>query len=225
MLIKKEHALALLNAKSQEEKGLSCQITVKSESDPYIELELQNLLEQGNSPVEFVLTYAGRNLVYLLEEMIQKGLISHPSEWDERFRWIGSEVIAVIEASIKSGNLTGEKVFDTLKERGFAQEIHEEKKGWLKEINEYGKSVYEIYKNTKPRLEISKELAEYISTMPPGPAETKFLPVHGRNVEIMESMRLISFSVSNSDVYNLSGLGLAVQKTVQTMTPALDTVI
>jgi len=225
MLIKKEHALALLNVKSQEEKGLACQIAVKAESDPYVELELQNLLEQGNSPVEFVLTYWGRNLVYLLEEMIQKGLISHPSQWDERFRWIGSEVIAMIEASVKSGNLTGDKVFDALKERGFAQEVHEEKKGWFKELNEYGKSIYEIYKNAKPRLEISKELAEYISSMAPGPAETKFLPVHGRNVEIMESMRLISFSVPNSDVYNLSGLGVAVQKTVQTMVPALDTVI
>ncbi len=225
MLIKKEHALALLNAKSQEEKGLACQISIKSEEDPYIELELQNLLEQGNSPIEYTLTYWGRNLVYLLEEMIDKGLIPHPSEWDDSFRWIGSEVIAMIDSSLRSGKLTGEHIFEDLKERGLAHEVHEEKKGWFKEINDYALAIYDIYQKAKPRLEVSKELAHYIASMAPGPAETKFLPVHGRNVEIMESMRLISFSVPKSDVYTLSGLGQAVQKVVQTMAPSLDTVI
>ncbi len=225
MLIKKEHALALLNAKSQEEKGLACQITIKAEEDPYVELELQNLLEQGNSPIEYVLTYWGRNLVYLMEEMIQKGLLKHPSEWDERFRWIGSEVIAMIDAAVRSGGLTGELTFQPLAERGFAEEKHEEKKGWFKEINEYARAIYDIYQKAKPRLEISRELGKYIVSIPPGPAETSTLPVHGRNLEIMESMRLISFSVPNSDVYTLSGLGQAVQKTVQTMAPSLETII
>ena len=225
MVIRKEHALALLNAKSQEEKGLACQITIKAEEDPYVELELQNLLEQGNSPIEYTLTYWGRNLVYILEEMIKKGLIKHPSEWDDRFRWIGSEVIAMIEAAILSGGLTGEETFEPLKERGFAQEVHEEKKGWFKEINEYAKAIYDIYTKAKPRLVISKELGSYIASMPTGPAETKMLPEHGRFPLLLESMRLISFSVPNSDVYTLSGLGQAVQKVVQTMAPSLETII
>ena len=225
MLIKKEHALALLNAKSNEEKGLACQIAIKAEEPPYEELELQNLLEQGSSPIEYVLTYWGRNLVYLMDEMIQKGLLPHPSEWDDDFRWIGSEVIAMIEAAIKSGNLTGEKTFEALNKRGFAQEVHEEKKGWFKEINDYAKSVYEIYQNAKPRLEISKDLANYIAAMPIGPAETSMLPEHGRFPMVLESMRLISFSVPNSDVYTLSGLGQAVQNVITHMAPAFETVI
>ena len=225
MIIRKEHALALLNAKASEEKGAACQITVNMNQEPYNELEFQNLLEQGTSPVEYTLTYWGRNLVYLMEEMIKEGLIKHPSEWDDRFRWIGSEVIAMLDASIRSGGLTGEEVFPYLKERGFAQETHEEKKGWIKEINKYGKAVYEIYQNAKPRLEISKDLANYIASMPVGPAETKMLPEHGRFPILLESMRLISFSVPKSDVYTLSGLGQAVQKVVQTMTPSLETVI
>ncbi|MGB9766210.1 MAG: DUF505 domain-containing protein [Sulfurihydrogenibium sp.] len=225
MIIRKEHALALLNAKAQEQKGLACQISVRSEEEPYIELELQNLLEQGKSPIEYTLTYWGRNIVYLLEEMINKNLINHPSQWDERFRWIGSEVIAMVESAIKNGDLTGDETFDALKERGFATEVHEEKKGWQKKINEYAKAVYEIYSNAKPRLEISKELANYLISLPPGPAETKDLPQHGRFPLLLESMRLISFSVPKSDVYTLSGLGQAVQKTVQTMAPSLETVI
>ncbi|RMD45487.1 MAG: DUF505 domain-containing protein [Aquificota bacterium] len=225
MIIRKEHAFALLNAKAQEEKGLACQVTIEAEEAPYAELELQNLLEQGSSPIEYTLTYWGRNLVYLMEEMIKKGLIKHPSEWDDRFRWIGSEVIAMIDAAIKSGGLTGEETFEALKERGFAEEKHEEKRGWFKEINEYAKAVYDIYQKAKPRLEISRELGKYIASMPPGPAETKMLPEHGRFPLLLESMRLISFSVPNSDVYTLSGLGQAVQKTVQTMAPSLETVI
>lgn len=225
MIIKREHALALLNVKNQEQKGLACQITVKAEEDPYIELELQNLLAQGNSPIEYVLTYWGRNLVYLLEEMINKGLIDHPSNWHESFRWIGSEIISMIESSIKSGDLTGDLIFDALKERGLAEEVHEKKKGWLKKINNYAKSIYEIYKNAKPRLEISKDLANYIVSIPPGPADVKFLPITGRNVELLESMRLISFSVPKSDVYILSALGTAVRETIEKMVPSLETVI
>lgn len=225
MVIRKEHALALLNAKVQGEKGLSCQISVQSEESPYMELELQNLLEQGKSPIEYVLTYWGRNLVYLLEEMVQKGLISHPSDWDKNFRWIGSEIIAMIESAIKSGDLTGDETFEPLKERGFASQIHEEKKGLQKKINDYAKSIYEIYMNAKPRLEISKELAKYILSIPPGPAETKTLPHHERFPILLESMRLISFSVPKSDVYTLSGLGQAIQKTLQNMAPSLENVI
>ena len=225
MIIRKEHALALLNAKAEETKGLSCQITLKSEEAPYIELEYQNLLEQGASPIEYRLTYWGRTLVYMLEDMVKKGLIKHPAEWDDRFRWIGSEIIAMIEASIKSGDLTGEKIFNPLKERGFAEEVHEEKKGWLKKINDYAKTVYEIYKNSKPRLVISKDLANYIASTPIGPAETKTLPEHGRFPLLMEAMKLISFSVPNSDVYTLSGLGQAVQKVCQTVAPAYETII
>lgn len=225
MVIKREHAIALLNAKEQEERGLACQINLKAESESYIELELQNLLEQGNSPIEFRLTYWGRNLVYLLEEMIKNGLINHPAEWDERFRWIGTEVIAMLDASEKNGDLTGEIIFEDLEKRGFAEKIYEEKKGWLKKLNKYGKSILEIFKNSKPRLVVSKELAQYILSTPIGPAETKLLPMHGRFPLLMESMRFISFSVPNSDVYTLSGLGQAVRKVCENLAPTFETVI
>jgi len=225
MIIRREHALALLNAKSQEQKGLACQITIKAEEEPYIELEYQNLLEQGASPIEYKLSYWGRTLVYMMDEMIQKGLIPHPSEWDDDFRWIGSEIIAMLDASDRNNGLTGNKIFEALKSRGFAEEVHIEKKGWMKLINDYGKTVLEIFRKSKPRLVISKELGKYIAEMPTGPADTKMLPEGGRFPLLMEAMKLISFSVPNSDVYTLSGLGQAVQKTCQTLAPAYDTII
>ena len=225
MVIRKEHAVALLDVKKEEEKGLACQISLKSETEPYAELELQNLLEQGGSPVEFRLTYWGRNLSYLLEEMVKEGLINHPVEWDDRFRWIGTEVIAMLEASEKNGDLTGDTIFDELKNRGFAQKIYEEKRGWVKKLNKYGKAVLNIFRNSKPRLVISKDLAQYILSTPVGPAETKMLAVHGRFPLVMEAMRLISFSIPNSDVYTLSGLGQAVRKVCENLAPTFETVI
>ena len=53
----------------------------------------------------------------------------------------------------------------------------------------------------------------------------RFLPITGRNVELLESMRLISFSVPKSDVYILSALGTAVRETIEKMAPSLETVI
>ncbi len=226
MIIRKEHALALLRVKDEEvSKGAACQIAVKSEEDPYVELEFQGLLEQGTSPVEFKLSYAGRNLVYILEEMVNQGLIAHPADWDDRFRWLGSEVIAMIDASIRSNDLPGNEIKDHLIKRGFAGEVHEEKRGYFIKINEFAKNIYDIYKNTHPRLIISKDMAHYLASMPVGPAETKMLPEHGRFPLVLESMRLISFSVPNSDVYTLSGLGQEVQLVAQTCAPAFETVI
>ncbi len=224
MILRKEHINALLTVKAEEEAGRACYIKLHAESDPFVELEFQNLLEQRN-PLEFVMTYWGRRLLSVYNEMVEKGLIKPASEWDDRFRWIGSEVIAMIDSAVRNNDLPGKYIQDELIKRGFAQQIKEEKKGTFIKINEYAKEIYNIYKNSRPRLTISKELAHYIANMPPGPAETSTLPEHGRFPILMEAMRLISFSVPKSDVYTLSGLGQEIQAVVQNMAPAFETVI
>ncbi|NPA52495.1 MAG: DUF505 domain-containing protein [Aquificae bacterium] len=224
MILRKEHINALLTVKAEEESGRACYIKLHAESEPFIELEFQNLLEQRN-PLEFVMTYWGKRIVNIYTEMVEKGLIDPISDWDDRFRWIGSEIIAMIDASVRNDDLPGKYIQDELIKRGFAQQIKEEKKGTFIKVNEYAKEIYNIYKNSRPRLTISKDLAHYISNMPPGPAETSMLPEHGRFPILMESMRLLSFSVPQSDVYTLSGLGQEVQQVIQNMAPAFETVI
>ena len=226
MIIMKEHALALLAVKEALRKGEpTYKVKEKTrEEEVFIELEAQNLVRLKN-PLEYVLTYWGEALVSLLHEMIDKGYIPHPETWDEHFRWIGSEIISMIYSTIVNDGRAGEKIEHALAERGFLEEKEIPKKGKIKTVNDYAKRIYEIYEEITPRLEISKELAEYIRKMPPGPAEKSMLPEGKHFPLLLESMRLIAFSVPNSDVYALTGLGQAVEQALRLMPLSLETVI
>ncbi len=224
MILKKEHVQALLRVKEEEQAGRACYIKLHSETEPFLELELQNLLEQRN-PLEFVLTYWGNRIINLYQDMVDSGFLSPVNEWKDGFRWIGSEVISMIDSSIRNGEKPGKYIEEELVKRGFAHSVKEEKKGDVVKINEYAKEIYSIYEYSRPKLTISKELADYILLVPPGPADTGSLPEHGRFPIILEAMRLISFSVPNSDVFTLSGLGQAVQEALRYMTPSFETVL
>ena len=225
MLIKKEHALALYNIKANEDKGISCQIRVLSESEPYIELNLANMVDIGSSSIEYRLSYWGANLLANLEEMVKNSLISYPSSWSEHFRWIGSEVIGMIEASLKNDDLCGEEIADALIKRGFAEKVSDRDRGECVKINRFAKAIYEIYQNSHPKILINKELANFIVSMGEGPASTHALLKGGREVELLESQRLISFSMPNSDVYTLNLLGKEVKETLNHCAIAFDTII
>ena len=225
MVIRKEHALALLRVREEEKnRAPTCQIFVKSEEYPYLELERMGLLRFVR-PLEYSLTYWGRVLANIIEEMIEKGLIEHPSKWDENFRWLGSEVIMMIETAIENNDIPGPLTEKHLQERGFIDEKKFEKKGTFKVINQYAKDIYEIFKNAHPRLIIDRELCQYIKEMPAGPAESSMLPAGGRFPILMGAMRLLAFSVPNSDVYALTALGKEIKAACQTIAPTLETVI
>ncbi len=225
MLIRKEHAIALLDLIGHERKKTGTYYTITPEREEvFQELEFQNLAELYN-PLQYGLTYWGRALVTILEEMIEKGLIPHPEHWNDEFRWLGTEVITMIDDAIQNNDLPGPLTEKALEERGFIELKKEEKKGEFKVVNQYAKDIHSIFKNATPRLEISKELAEYIAQTPTGPAETGRLPEGGRYPELLESMRLIAFSVPNSDVYAFTGLGKAVKEALQYIAPSLPVLI
>jgi len=227
MLIRKEHAIALLDLLKHERERERSDIyyNVTPEREPvFQELEFQNLAELYN-PLEYGLTYWGRALVTLLEEMIEKGLVPHPEHWDENFRWLGTEVITMIADAIENNDLPGDLTEKALEERGFLEVRKEEKKGEFKAVNRYAKDVFEIFKNATPRLEVSKELAEYIKKTPVGPNESGHLPEGGRYPELLESMRLIAFSVPSSDIYAFTGLGKALKEALNYIAPSLPVVV
>ncbi|RTZ60636.1 MAG: hypothetical protein DSZ31_01670, partial [Gammaproteobacteria bacterium] len=223
MLIRKEHALALFELLKGERENK--EVTVAPEREAvFTELEFQNLAEL-NQPLKYGLTYWGRTLAVILEEMVQKGLVKHPSEWDETFRWLGTEIITAIADAIENNDIPGKLTEKLLEERGFIELRKEEKKGEYKAVNSYAKEIYEIFKNATPRLEISKELAEYIKKTPVGPNESGKLPEGGRYPQLLESMRLIAFSVPNSDIYAFTGLGKAVKEALNYISPSLPVLI
>ena len=215
MIIRKEHALALLRVREGK---------LKSEEPPFIELERMNLLRMER-PLEYSLTYWGRALANILDEMVQKGLIEHPSKWDEGFRWLGSEVIMMIETAIENEDIPGPLTEEELEKRGFIEERKVEKKGTLKVINKYAKDIYEIFRNAHPRLIIDRGLYQYIKNMPAGPAESSMLPAGERFPLLMGAMRLLAFSVPTSDVYALTALGQEIKKACEYLAPSYETVI
>ncbi|WP_457568349.1 DUF505 domain-containing protein [Desulfurobacterium sp.] len=222
MVIRKEHALALQRLKRVEE-GKFCTVQ-EGEKAPFVELEMANLARMGK-PLEYVLTYWGEALVNVLEEMVDGGVLPHPEKWDDEFRWIGSEVVAMIDAALKNGGVPGKLTEKYLEERGFLEEKKVEKKGTFKVVNDYGKAVYDIFQNANPRLIVSKELHDYIKSIPSGPAESSMLKGEERLPLVLESMRLIAFSVPSSDVYTFTALGCKVKEACELIPPALDVVI
>jgi len=225
MIIRKEHALALLRVREEElNNAPTCQLFLKSEEPPFIELERMNFLRMER-PLEYSLTYWGRALANILDDMVQKGLIEHPSKWDEGFRWLGSEVIMMIETAIENEDIPGPLTEGELEKRGFIEERKVEKKGTFKAINKYAKNIYEIFRNAHPRLIIDRELYQYIKDMPAGPAESSMLPAGGRFPLLMGAMRLLAFSVPTSDVYALTALGQEIKKACEYLAPSYETVI
>lgn len=216
MVIRKEHATALLNVRQSEKDGAPvCRIALKSEEAPYLELERINLLRMGK-PLEYSLTYWGRILADTLDEMVKKGLISHPSKWDEEFRWLGSEVITMIETAMENNDIPGELTEKELEKRGFLED---------RKLNQYAKTIYEIFQKNHPRLIVDRELCEYIKELPEGPAKSSELPAGGRFPILMGAMRLLAFSIPNSDVYALTPLGKEIKAACETIAPTLETVI
>ncbi len=219
MIIKKEHALALLNILEKDKENTTFIVAETKDLAPYEELELQNLVRL-EKPMEYALTYWGKGISELLTNMVNKDLIHHPDTWDPEFRWIGTEVLSMIESAIRNNDIPGTLTEKELEKRGFVRE----EKG-IKVISGYAKDVYNIFKNAKPRLVVSKELYNYIQKTPKGPARFSLLPQEGRFPLILESMRLIALSVPAHDVYTFTGLGQAVKETCNVLAASLDTVI
>ncbi len=225
MIIRKEHALALIATRKDElEDHPIHQLSTNVEAEPFIELEFANLMRMER-PLEYTLTYWGRALANIIKEMVDKNIIDHPSNWDERYRWIGSEILMMIETAIKNDDIPGELTLSELEKRGFIEERKIEKKGVFKVINKYAKDIYNVFVNTHPKLIVNKELYEYIKNMPAGPTNSSRLPAGGRFPLILESMRLIAFSVPTSDIYNVTGLGQYIKEACKYIAPAFDILI
>ncbi len=224
MIIKKEHAISLLNILEKDKEKAHFVVGAEKDLGPYIELELQNFARM-EKPMEYTLTYWGKGLADLLVRMMDKGLIPHPESWDPEFRWIGTEVIVMIESALSNNNIPGELTEKELEKRGFVREEKIEGKGNVKVINGYAKDLYDIFKNAKPRLVVSRELYNYIQKTPTGPARFSLLPQEERFPLLLESMRLIALSVPTHDIYTFTGLGQAVKETCNALAASLDTVI
>jgi len=119
MVIRKEHAIILEKMLANEDAGLLATDLSQLNSDTVHEIDLMGLI-RFETPVKLVLTYTGRGLANVLRELyslgpqvtsedentttsniviLEKRGLSKPEEWDPEFRFIGSEIIAMLDAA------------------------------------------------------------------------------------------------------------------------------
>lgn len=214
MLIHKEHAQALLELFAKREEGTPYMETGALSKPVIYELEVQGLTRMY-SPIRVGLTYLGGELALLLRELIDQGTIKSPETWPDGWRWLGSEVIAMLDAAQRAGQV-GPLAIPHLTERGLATEVHEKESGkQYVGLTDAGQRILEIYAALRPKLEVSAELAEIIRKTPMGPASSAHLSTGRHEEHLLEGMRLIAYSVPTSDVYAFTALGQAVKKALE----------
>ena len=235
MVIKKEHAILLRKLLEDQQQEKPYTEIVEKDLDVIYELERAGLVRQ-QTPVRWVLTYSGEALANVLKGLYAQGTavysekdedvagdvvvrelkgLDNPENWPDKYRWIGSEIIAMLDAAQKAGQV-GPKTEEHLLQRGLAVRIWDRKK--KKEyvtLSEVGQTVLEIYKNAHPRLIIDDELAEFIRKSASGPTTADKLPTGSHHEHLLEAMRLIAYSVPVSDACAFTALGQAVKKTLE----------
>ncbi|HHF53201.1 MAG TPA: DUF505 domain-containing protein, partial [candidate division WOR-3 bacterium] len=218
MIIMKGHALILkrLGEKWTEGKGiLKAEERLKDEEMEFLhQLYLQDLVYEEEN--EFILTAQGDRILNALNTIINEGLLPSPEEWDDSFRWIGSEVISMIDVALRSQGFVEDKIKEALSQRGFVKGDN---------LTQAAYEVWEAYMDSEPRLLIPRSLAEFIKKTPPGPAYKKFLPPAKTELLELEAMRLLAFSIPVSDVYTLTGLGQQIRAAIIKGAPALPVIV
>jgi len=234
MVIKKQHAILLQKLLKDEENKLP--YTALEEVDELVarELELMGLV-RFSAPLQLTLTYVGRDLANLLRELYEIGPqpfaekeeevkgnivireargLNPPEAWVDDFRFLGSEIIAMLESADLAGRVGPEGV-EPLMVRGLAARVYDkERKKEYVTLTKQGKIALEIYRNAEPNLEIDASLADLIRRLPIGPAESSRLVASDHEKHLLEGMRLIAYSVPKSEIFAFTALGQAVKRTL-----------
>ena len=204
MIVTKKHAhlIVELMQKWQDGAPLDKVIDKLTEDDleQLFQLELAGLVQEEDD--RFVLTRAGHLIGEALVECQES--TGENRDWDESFKFIGSEVISMIEiARIAQGELShAPELMKELERRGFAKDGR---------LNTVAESVLTAYDLAEPSIFISTVLAEKLRKMPPGPGKKSFLSLDRDEIYELEAMRLLTFSLFYGNYYSLTGAGQQIR--------------
>ncbi len=236
MLITQAHALVLLRLLQDQEAQRPYTEVEEAERPVLLALERADLA-RPQTPVRWVLTYAGAQLARTLRELVQWGPqarseaedeaggdlvirerrgLAPPAQWPTDWRWLGSEVLAMLEAAHRAERV-GPKAEEALLSRGLAVRVWDrERKVESVVLSEAGRTVWEIAHQTRPQLVIDVHLANLIRDLPMGPMPASRLPDDPHALALLESMRLLAYSVPHGDIVALTALGQAVKRALET---------
>ncbi len=200
MIIKSKEASLLL-------RFIESQESVTKEHLPEAEILQYAGIVEYDENLKLRTTPAGERLAHLLKRLVDTGVIKHPDQWEKDYRWIGSEIIAMLDAANKGGR-AGEISEAILKERGFLDPE-------TRKLNGAGTEMLKIYSGCAPMLEINHQLAAYIRTMPHGPASTSLIKMGQHFEDLLEAMRLIAYSVPDTRIFTFTALGQAIKNALE----------
>ncbi|MCD6428445.1 MAG: DUF505 family protein [Desulfurococcales archaeon] len=215
MLIKKGHAIILRELRSYRNVSnlIAREVIERSRFSRRIkELYIMGLLKKRNGEIE--LTEAGMHLLNAVEK-VDIDEVPDP--------WIDSRIIEILDLVMTTGHLP-DPWTRLLEERGLWRDG---------ELSEAGREIYNAYSKARTLIYITPEIAEFLLSMPPGPAPYDELVRHkdagGYSTHIinaLEATRLLKVSppTKEGSIYMLTPLGRRVRKALFKI-PIYDSVI
>ena len=205
MVVKKVHALLLLKLGERWEEGLPLQgaldALTRDELEALHQMDLAGLVREEKD--RFSLTYPGFLVLDTLREAMNAGL-PHPREWDEGFRWLGSEVISMLEVARRAQGRVGENPL-------ISQELERRFLARNGALSPLGESILEAYQQAHPRVFIDEALAGAVRKSPPGPGRKSLLPLEDHHQLELEAMRLLTYSLPCGYTYSFTGPGQQIR--------------
>ncbi len=204
MIITKKHALLLRRLKEKWAQGLPLDKALDELTEDDLEflshLQLAGLIIEEDETFE--LSQPGHMIAEALDECF--GKIGQIDQWQDNFKFIGSEVISMIEvARLAQGNVKSQpQIASELEKRGLAED------GVILPIAE---SILQAYDEALPQIFLTKPLLDGLRKCPPGPGKKSLLPFERNHIYELEAMRLLAFSLPYGNSYSLTGGGQQIR--------------
>ena len=147
----------------------------------------------------------------MLEAMRVAKLLPPLDLLKDNWRFLGSDILTALQAAQRNRGRVGPLTEQVLSARGLTENVHDtlEKRSFIR-LNGYGRAWLDFARRYRPRLEITRELANSIYSMQSGYTGRSALHMPAEHIDLLEAMDLITWSVPEGTVYALTALGQAV---------------
>ncbi len=217
MLLTTEHVqlIELLDSTAVPTRGVTMREPLLASPETWHVLDLEGIVT-GDPPAGYTLTGFGKETARLLRRMLTDGAMPASAEIERGWRFLGSEVLAALEAASRCNGQIGPLTGELLAERSmvetpndFGMEIQHLR------LNAYGRAWLDLSRRCCPRLEVTSGLAAALLTVDLSSAEACGERLTLAHLAQLEAMELLVWSVPDAESYMLTTLGQAVYDTLR----------